>query len=34
MLEKDYNHPFLDFEDQFSSVSIGSEQLLDDHEGS
>ncbi|XP_048045314.1 selenocysteine insertion sequence-binding protein 2-like [Megalobrama amblycephala] len=34
MLEKDYNHPFLDFEDQFSSISIGSEQLLDDHEGS
>uniref|UniRef100_A0A672Q6Y2 Selenocysteine insertion sequence-binding protein 2-like n=1 Tax=Sinocyclocheilus grahami TaxID=75366 RepID=A0A672Q6Y2_SINGR len=34
MLEKDYNHPFLNFEDQFSSISIGSEQLLDDHEGS
>ncbi|XP_067294222.1 selenocysteine insertion sequence-binding protein 2-like isoform X2 [Pseudorasbora parva] len=34
MLEKDYNPPFLNFEDQFSSVSIDSEQLLDDHEGS
>lgn len=33
MLEKDYSHPFLNFEDQFSSLSIGSEQLLDD-EGS
>ncbi|XP_026108584.1 selenocysteine insertion sequence-binding protein 2-like isoform X2 [Carassius auratus] len=33
MLEKDYNHPFLNFEDQFSSISIGSEQLLDDLEG-
>lgn len=34
MLEKNYNHAFLNFEDQFSSVSIGSEQLLDDDEGS
>ncbi|KAI2664383.1 Selenocysteine insertion sequence-binding protein 2 [Labeo rohita] len=34
MLEKDYNHPFLNFEDQFSTISIGSEQLLDDDEGS
>ncbi|XP_056313143.1 selenocysteine insertion sequence-binding protein 2-like [Danio aesculapii] len=33
MLEKDYSHPFLNFEDKFSSLSIGSEQLLDD-EGS
>ncbi|XP_059403616.1 selenocysteine insertion sequence-binding protein 2-like isoform X3 [Carassius carassius] len=33
MLEKDYNHPFLNFEDQFSSISIGSEQQLDDLEG-
>uniref|UniRef100_UPI003F7B58D8 SECIS binding protein 2 isoform 3 n=1 Tax=Danio rerio TaxID=7955 RepID=UPI003F7B58D8 len=33
MLEKGYSHPFLNFEDQFSSLSIGSEQLLDD-EGS
>lgn len=32
MLEK--KCPVLNFEDQFSSVSIGSEQLLDDHEGS
>ncbi|XP_052411539.1 selenocysteine insertion sequence-binding protein 2 isoform X2 [Carassius gibelio] len=34
MLEKDYNHPFLNFEERFSSISISSEQLLDDHEGS
>ncbi|XP_051525097.1 selenocysteine insertion sequence-binding protein 2-like isoform X2 [Myxocyprinus asiaticus] len=34
MLEKDYNHPFLNFEEQFSSVSIHSDQLLNDHEGS
>ncbi|XP_042580651.1 selenocysteine insertion sequence-binding protein 2-like isoform X2 [Cyprinus carpio] len=34
MLEKDYNHPLLNFEDQFSSMSISSEHLLDDHEGS
>ncbi|XP_051551984.1 selenocysteine insertion sequence-binding protein 2-like isoform X2 [Myxocyprinus asiaticus] len=33
MLEKDYNHPFLNFE-KFSSVSINSDQLLNDHEGS
>ncbi len=34
MLEKNFNHPFLNFEDQFSSISINSEQMLDDHEGS
>ncbi|XP_058632493.1 selenocysteine insertion sequence-binding protein 2-like isoform X2 [Onychostoma macrolepis] len=34
MLEKNFNHPFLNFEDQFSSISISSEQMLDDHEGS
>lgn len=34
MLEKNFNHPFLNFEDQFSSISISSEQMLDNHEGS
>lgn len=34
MLEKNFKHPFLNFEDQFSSISISSEQMLDDPEGS
>ncbi|XP_026858723.2 selenocysteine insertion sequence-binding protein 2 isoform X1 [Electrophorus electricus] len=36
MLEKEYNHKFLAFEKQFSSVAISAdlETLLDNHEGS
>ncbi|XP_036455116.1 selenocysteine insertion sequence-binding protein 2-like isoform X2 [Colossoma macropomum] len=36
MLEKDYNHEFLAFEEQFSSVAIStdSDALPDDHDGS
>ncbi|XP_072521015.1 selenocysteine insertion sequence-binding protein 2 isoform X2 [Salminus brasiliensis] len=36
MLEKDHNHKFLAFEEQFSSVAIStdSEALPDDHDGS
>ncbi|KAG9261827.1 selenocysteine insertion sequence-binding protein 2 [Astyanax mexicanus] len=36
MLEKDYNHKFLAFEEQFSSVAISTaaDTLPDDHEGS
>ncbi|XP_056603222.1 selenocysteine insertion sequence-binding protein 2-like isoform X2 [Triplophysa dalaica] len=34
MLEKDFEHSFLNFEEHFSSVSIGSEEHLRDQEGS
>ncbi|XP_057207195.1 selenocysteine insertion sequence-binding protein 2-like isoform X2 [Triplophysa rosa] len=34
MLEKDFEHSFLNFEEHFSSVSIGSEEHLGDQEGS